>query len=610
MKKRFSKAYFAIPVIYMGIVVVLLFLQFSGGQRFQEYVGNLTLSGRIRNGGDRTVAEPTSIRLSFNGLEFVFDSDSTVGLRRSPDEFQPLELTGFSRTESGFSISFQDDIEIEFAVADTNSGELQIKPVVPRKLLPVQEIRLPFRLAGGADAGLSDIPGVLRIRYKSNTYYLSPPPRSRLLDDHLLVLPGDIGTQTIRYTRATEDSENVVATWFSDDRLSISDQKFNRSVSAFVDAAYAGWREQRFNGGSGTWNMRSGSPLFSEQILTAYLAEAWRRNDYTNAFTDMRRAADQHAGQIGLLSSAFLGNLREIRQQVLAADREESARLLALVRKGDLDVFLKPYLMTFALDRGGEELYNAILDFAERANYRDADMFQTIGMLRCYVEAGSLGAETRQALTRLRGVVDEKILPALIKTTEGFFVETSHGQIDMYHSVLAGKLLEQLGLSEKNPRLVSIGRNIVTSGLSFADDNGFLPAVLYTGNGALQGSDGSIGPEELYRVLADNKWYPHEISLAEKVGRGSWIWSAAPFTTISATPAAYDFVLENVPNRTHYIFMQGIPPFQGMILFGQQWRNDPSFERYIKGRHYNAETRTLMIKYTDGSSRGEIRLQR
>jgi hypothetical protein len=55
--------------------------------------------------------------------------------------------------------------------------------------------------------------------------------------------------------------------------------------------------------------------------------------------------------------------------------------------------------------------------------------------------------------------------------------------------------------------------------------------------------------------------------------------------------------------------MQGFPPFSGMVLFGQQWRTDPSFEAYIKGRHYERDSQTLMIKYTDNSVRGEIILE-
>ena len=43
-----------------------------------------------------------------------------------------------------------------------------------------------------------------------------------------------------------------------------------------------------------------------------------------------------------------------------------------------------------------------------------------------------------------------------------------------------------------------------------------------------------------------------------------------------------------------------------MELFGQTWRDAPDFEIYSKGRHYDAQTDTLMIKYYDDSVRREM----
>jgi hypothetical protein len=50
----------------------------------------------------------------------------------------------------------------------------------------------------------------------------------------------------------------------------------------------------------------------------------------------------------------------------------------------------------------------------------------------------------------------------------------------------------------------------------------------------------------------------------------------------------------------------GVREFDRLELFGQTWRDAPDFEIYSKGRHYDPETETLMIKYYDDSVQRDI----
>ena len=96
------------------------------------------------------------------------------------------------------------------------------------------------------------------------------------------------------------------------------------------------------------------------------------------------------------------------------------------------------------------------------------------------------------------------------------------------------------------------------------------------------------------------------VSLYEELGAGSFIWTIVDITEIDITEERYRFALTYPRNQTHYLIFQGVPPFDSMNLFGRLWRNDPFFEAYIKGRHYDPSTETLMIKYTDNSVQQEI----
>ncbi|MFW5688879.1 MAG: hypothetical protein ACOC1U_04830, partial [Spirochaetota bacterium] len=119
-------------------------------------------------------------------------------------------------------------------------------------------------------------------------------------------------------------------------------------------------------------------------------------------------------------------------------------------------------------------------------------------------------------------------------------------------------------------------------------------------------SDGVVPPEALYPLLAEAPAYPRQVSLYEEVGSGHWVWTIVPVTPVRLTEGEWRFELTYPRLRTFFLTFQGIPEFTRMELFGQTWRNAPDFEIYSKGRHYNDETDTLMIKYYDDSVRREV----
>jgi hypothetical protein len=611
MKKRFRGAFVLIPVVYAGVILLLLFLQFSDGQRFYESADGLTLEGRMTPSVERERSTIASARLSFQGLVFEFYEEAPLRITTADGGDTALTPRSYAREDTGFRLWFERDASLLFELSGPNGGELRVRPSIPEALQPASRLAMAVRTTGGATLQDTTLPGIFPVRFESATYHLAPPPEASFdAEAGVLEIPVDGTSRTVRYVQADTPQQDVFTTWFSDDRLAIDDEEYAETVSAFIDNAYLGWTRTRFNGGSGTWDMRAGSPLFSERILTATLAEAWRRNEYTPVFTDMRRAADRHPEQATLLSAPFLGNLREIRAQFLAADEAETARLLELAGTGDPDVFRTPDLAQFAIDRGTAELYEAIVELVSEVDYLEAEMGQALGMLRNYYLADFPTAESAEAFARFSSVLEVRVLPNLYRSAEdGFFLRSGPGRVEVFQSVLAGRILEVAGEERGNDRLIDVGRNLVSSSLALADRDGFLPAVLYVGNEGLEGTDGTLGPEQVYEILSDNPAYPRQISLAEEVGRGTWIRTVAEVDRIDITPERYVFTIAYPRNRTHYIIMQGFPTFTGMELFGQTWRTDPSFESYIKGRHYNPRSDTLMIKYTDNSVRGDIILE-
>ena len=84
------------------------------------------------------------------------------------------------------------------------------------------------------------------------------------------------------------------------------------------------------------------------------------------------------------------------------------------------------------------------------------------------------------------------------------------------------------------------------------------------------------------------------------------MWTAVDVTPVTLTDTEWRFRLEYPRLQTHYLYIQGVPSFSRLELFGQTWRNAPDFEIYSKGRHYNEASDTLMIKYYDDSVERDV----
>jgi len=605
MKSVIAKTFFVIPVVYIAVIFLLVFLQFYAGQSFQEARNGLRLSGRYDATSDEDARRLSEVTVAYQGLEFVFDHNMHPSLK-GDDDTVTLQPVGYTALDSGFELHFRHDVSLRFRVPD--EGGLMIQAFLPEAVRPMNALMVPYRLAAGANAERVGVDGEILITHNNEVYTLTAPPRAEVdISGQSLSLRGDVDFQTIRYRRTGTLQDHVVERRFADGRNAISAAEINAKIGTYIDNAYEAWSGSRFNGGSGTWEMRSGSPQFEEEILVAYLAEAWYRNEFTGAFNQMRRAADQHPRQVGLLSAPFLGNLNQIRPQFLEQDEAATAELLALVTDGNPEVFRKPRLFQFARNRGSAELYEALLAYTERVDIHTLSLEDAVGLYRLHLEAEYLTAEEERLLGRFYAIAEERLYPAIVEAEEGFFLETAPGQVDIALSALAGRQLERAGGEVGDEIMVHVGRQLIHSVLQLADDEGFLPRVVHPGDTRLEGSEGSIGAEALYNALSDNPAYPRPVSLSETGASGNaWMLTIAEPVETEITDTRARVRIRYPRNQTHYIIMQNIPAFERMELFGQTWRNDRAFENYIKGRNYVAQSETLLIKYNDDSTEGDI----
>lgn len=609
MQMRRVRRYLILPVLYVGVIFGLLFLQFSGRLTVRRTIDGLEFAGTLIAGADETSNQITAARVSYEGIQFAFSESEPIVLAQEEGTDEQVYPSSYEIVEDELRIVFTDGSVLRFNVADSETAELHVIPTPTNQWPRSGRLVIPYRLGPDAEALEADPnkPETQEVILGDRRFFLSAPPRTVFANaQNQLVIPLGGGSQLIRYAEVTGTEENVIEASFGDGQREIGEVRYEQTINDYLDTAYFGWSTERFNGGSGTWEMRDGGPRFSERILTAYLAEAWRRNEYTPAFNQMRRAADLHPEEVGFLSAVFLGNLRTVSAEFVENDAARTASLSSRIASGDPTVFREEDLIRFSALHGSEALYQQVLDYAQIVDFRTVGIPTAIGMLGAAADTVFPSDEAEEATRRFLAIVEERVFPAVRRFDEYFFLATAQGEIDVYWSVRAGQLVESIGRKTGNDLYVTVGRNLVMSALQLADPQGFLPEYLYFNETGIQRREGSFGPERLYPSFTDNPWYPQEISLYEELGAGSFIWTIANFTRIDIQDDQYSFRLEYPANQTHYIVMHGIPQFESMQLFGLQWRNDRSFESYIKGRHYEPTTQTLMIKYTDNSTVEDI----
>lgn len=598
-----------IPFIYVAVIFTLLYLQFSGNLTVRRSVGPLQFTGTIEAGDDDTGQNITAARLEFAGLIVELSAASPMIIRTPDGEEESLIPVGYRMSDQQILIEFDDASSLRFEVLPRDTVELQIVPEGTDLWPQDGTLVLPWRFASGVRLGEESASGLLvrDISFNDQYYFFSVPARSTIeLDTQTVELPLDLSLRMVRFAEQISREVDIIATAFGDGQRRIADEFFREAVGQYRDIAYQGWSTTRLNAGSGTWAMRDATPRFSEEILTAYLAEAWDRGQFVTAFNQMRRAADLHPEQVGRLSAVFLGNLREVWPAAIARDAQEAGQIAERVARDDVSVFHKEDLLEFTALRGGEELFRDTLRLASEVSLHDVDVPLAISLTATHVLSAHPTSDSRTASRRFLELFDDVILPAVRQFDERFFIETGQNEIDLRLSLRAGVALERSGRQEGNQLHVAVGRNLVLSVLQLADNNGFIPRVIFFDEVGVQRQEGSFGPEEIYRVLIDNPAYPRMVSLYDQVGAGAYIWTLAAFPTITTGADQWQFTLEYPRNRTHFVLIRGVPPFRSLNLFNLEWRNDPSFELYIKGRHYDAATQTLMIKYTDDSVRGDI----
>lgn len=609
MNRKIRKSVLLIPVLYIAIIVFLIFFQFSGGSVFTEKFGQITLNGKLGIREDIENPPISSVVVEYSGLQFIFDDDHPLIIETAHNTDMPFAIAGYRQENNDLVVFFDQDVELVFR---HDQNQLTIVNKIPETLNNPTSLRIPFMLRTGSRAESIENFSRLNVNSGAGRYILTLPPRSYVdMEKQLINIPEDGLEKSIRYTLRTADNETISALLSEDQLEEISLEQYQAEIRNFTDRAYLGWGSGRYNPSSGTWLLDDEEARFSEEALISLLSEAWLRNEYTRNFNEMRTAADIHPLELTYRSSVFLGNLRNMTNRLDAEERQENIQINNMVNQNNALIFLNPNLFQYIEQQANNDLRTNLLLFVENLLPGTLTSLEALGLCMNYYLNPPANDETRQILSRFESLVEEKILPSIEWTNEGFFFLTDDGIADAYYSVIAGRVFIEAGISKQNEGLINLGRSMVMSVIRLGNQFSLIPAKIEIVAGAVSTTEGILLPEKIYPLITDNPYYPRTVSLIDYFGSGSWGYGIFDSYEIASGQGELNFSFVHNPDRTHYMFFRGISnvdPLSGMELFGIIWRDAPDFEIYSKGRYYNANNNTLMIKFFDDETQQRIRI--
>lgn len=591
----------ALAVLYIGILLGLVLLQFRAGGDFTLVASGITLKGRAGEQEGSLV----SGSLSFGGLVLTFSPAKPLAWTAQDGSGRTALPKSYKELKDGFLILFTDGLELRAR----SSGEPGTRGSFEfaRKTGPLRDVTVAVsaarrsRLVQESDAYL--------LSGSAGRFVLEVPEGAVSPDRRNLSLPFVRGRIVPASLAKAQDGMQTASPRFLE-QAALDPAVFQREIAAFRDKAWKGLSSDRFQPGTLEWKDSAGKPGFSEAALTAYLAEAWSRGQGPSAFERVQAANDLHAGSLTYLSVPFLGRTTDRMRAFEEADLLEVKRLERLVQTRNPSLLEKPGLVRFLLDRAPYALARDAFQMVGALDLGSLSVAQAAGGLAAWAEAEDLFGSGENPFSRFAGIPERQILPYVHRAGDGYFLATGpDGTSALEISIRAGLSLIRLGESTVKPMFTGIGQSLVLGALRLADSQGFLPRAVVVRNGAVAERLETLAPEEAYPLVAGNPYYPREVSFFREVGPGAWMWTCSPKVSISADAERMVWTLEFPEQGVHYIAAYGVKPFAKMQLYGLDYPMDPAFENYnASGYLYRRASNVVYFKMRHKSRTEDIRM--
>jgi len=582
MKNRLSPLYALIPALYVGLILLLLYLQLSSGEAFRTQAGALAVSGVYSKQKLFIPGGLKEMRIALGELEFHFDRRRPLLVRSRQGGAKKLELASYRLLQDGVEVSFRQGYELRFT-ANAQGESAALSARLPQQAAEPSILSLAIAAPRGRTQALPGIPAFLLAEKQGELLVCLPPgssvaaAASRL---EAVVEPGS--SRPLVVIDRLQGPVDPVMHWASLGLGEISTEEYLDRLRSYLEGVYRRWLQQE------SW---------PEAAAASLLAEALYRGELDKA-AQVRRSLRLRPGEI-YLTSPYAGNLEAFFQALQSRSSLRIAEITQRLKRSDPSLFSLPGLTPLLLDHGPFSLLEEVLRQAETVSLSGLAVETALGLAETcldylrWVEGGGVAA------SRLREIIDARLLPFLSLNSRGLFLLSARGgEQPLLPSLRAGNLLSRAGRQLAEPKLQLIGKHLVLSALGFADERGVLPRTLLVRPGRLEKGEGELTAEEVYFQVAEDRCLPREIPLYRDLNPGSWLWSACREVRSSQAQDRYRILFSFVPGATHYFLIQGLPAFKAIQLHGLAWKADPRYDSYSDGWSYDGASQTLFGKLT------------
>jgi len=597
MKRKLSPIYYIIPVLYIGVILFFVLMQFQAREEFEENVGGLSVSGvyaKTLGGGQRM----RHIEVRFHDLQMDLSqvSSAIAGFGSLREKKLPLE--SFSQFPDGFEIVFSDDTALRFVVEGAMGDRVVINPIIPRQLEGMRTLSLPFSFVEGAGVAVKGIP-LLSHKGPAGIVYVSLGSGSQIDTEKgrfVLQMESDRLENSIVFERLLEEQEPYLY-WLSRNFTLIDQKEFSEKIESYLSRSYQYW--------NGVFLSNPSSQELIGDLGISLISEAIKRGEYRRTLAvisrNLRQLLRDNADNPSIYNSAaYLGNLPAFLSARQQSATVEIERITDLIKRAEFSVFRMPHLLRFILNHAPFSLAEEVLRLADSVQLETVEGDTLLYLVNVYLEAVEYLDIGEATIGRVSDIIDRFVLPAIKKTSKGIFLtsSTQTSEASLYESILIGDALMRAGDALAEDSYIAVGRTLIYSVLDLADTEGFVPSRVRIQGGEAEPTGDLLSPESIYRLVPSVRYTPAEYPLYSYLYPGSWIWTASQLTDIKMDDQQYRFFFSFPTGETHYLLIQGLRPMTSMIMHEIPWKSDPEYFRYTDGWAYDESTQTIFVKLT------------
>ncbi|MCL2521136.1 MAG: hypothetical protein FWE37_09105, partial [Spirochaetaceae bacterium] len=360
----------------------------------------------------------------------------------------------------------------------------------------------------------------------------------------------------------------------------------------------------RFNNQTHGHTLSSGQAGFNEQALLVHNA--------LTASPLLGQAAAANRSNLTMLSAAYFGQLESANGAHLTHQTQLLQQVRTALAANDGSIFLTANLYNLVLSGSQLTLRNQLATLAARVDTNE-DSLITAGkalFLLAAVQTDNRPAER----TALNNQLNELLSRVILLNRGLVLYRPALGKIELEAAIRTGYLLINAssisGLNRSaanNERF--IGENLITTSLSFAGSNGFVPHYALWEGAGITYSANFFSYEHIAAYLWPSLFMPQVHSQHITMNAGQAVYTLANnVRTTWLSSSAINLELGVTPAHEHYLLFTGLPAIASVALntANNQLTEVESLTGVSSGWLYNSDERTLYVRLPAGGGRQNL----